>query len=160
MHTPEEPTADGPETRTVAIARRILERDQRTLKVDMAPEEIRAASRRMGSIMRERSRKESAFDDVKAKHKAELTEIDNEIAQLGVILDTETRELDVECVTEVDWDAGEAVTRRTDTGDTIARRALTPAERQQEMWAREHAGRRPGESKTGKEKQPRGRRGR
>lgn len=132
-----------PEDRALVIRRRILDRDHRKLKVPMAPTEIRAASRRMGAVMRQIAQEEATFEQVKQDHKARITALEKERDELGIVLDTETAERDVECVTEVNWDEGTAETRRTDTNEIIARRELTPAERQREMFAKEHVGRPP-----------------
>jgi hypothetical protein len=141
--TQDEPLKPLPDDRAPMIRRRVLERDQRELKVPLTPEELRAASRRIGALMRQSGQLEAVFDELKQKHKADLAELETEIARLGVILDTEVEDRLVECVTEVNWDAGTAETIRTDTHETIFTRQLTPQERQNEMFREEHVGRKP-----------------
>lgn len=123
-----------PEDKALMIRRRVLERDSRRLKVALTPEELRAASRRIGSVMRQRLQEEAAFEAQRGAHKAKMSDYDNEIADLGVILDTETKEADVECVTETNWEDDTADTRRTDTDEVIARRPLTAAEKQHDLF--------------------------
>lgn len=141
---------------------RILDRDQRELKVEMSAEDIRAASRRMGLLMRQRRQKEAELDVIKQTFKGELTKFDDEINALGRVLDTETEERLVECITRVNWADGTAETERIDTHEIIARRPLTQKERQQEMFHQSGVG--PGQRRgengngDGKDGQKRGRR--
>jgi hypothetical protein len=129
--------------KALVIRKRVLDRDKRALKVPLTAEEIRAASRRMGAVMRQRVQCEANFEEVKQRHKAELTQLETEIEHLGIVLDTEAEERLVECITEVNWDESTAETFRTDTHERIFTRPLTPEERQAEMFKDEHVGRKP-----------------
>lgn len=132
---------DSQKVRDLVVYGPILERDRRPLKVALTAEEIRAASRRMGALFRQRTQEEAAFETTKKEHKARIDSLESEMARLGVILDTEQDERDVECVTKVNWDDGTAETIRCDTKERIATRPLTQAERQAELFRRDPNGR-------------------
>lgn len=109
--TDKAPDGETKEVRDLVLYGRILDRDKRRLKVKLTAEEVRAASRRMGQLMRERRR--------------------------GDVLDTETQDRDVECVTKINWEDGTAETVRCDTQEILTTRSLTDAERQEELFRRD-----------------------
>ena len=110
-----------------AQALTILGRETRGLIVAISDEEWRQASESLGAAHGELAKQvKQVRDDLKA-HEAEITARIGKLARL-VRNRSDTRP--VECELQAHHDKGEALTVRTDTGEIIARRALTASERQ------------------------------
>lgn len=115
---------------------RVLWRGKRELPFSLTPEELTLRGRVIGEKMEQRRLLDEERLEAMADFKARREALDKAIADLGRTLQTGTELREVECETVFDETNTRAETVRTDTGEIIDFRPLTPEERQREMFRR------------------------
>jgi hypothetical protein len=117
-------------------AQRVLWRGKRHLPFQITPEELTLQGRVIGEKMEQRRQLDEERLEAMADFKARRESLDKAIADIGRTLQTGTELREVDCETLIDDTNTRAETVRTDTGEVVDFRPLTPEERQREMFRR------------------------
>lgn len=107
-----------------------LEVENKPLLQHLGDDEILDRGARMAELHRQRQEHQADTKRIKAERKREEAELTDEIERLARIVHTRQEERSVAVWTMADFETGEAVEVRQDTGEILYRRALTAAERQ------------------------------
>lgn len=107
----------------------------RLLPVPLTEDEQRIKGRELGTLIQRKRDVESAFEDVKAKHKAEIKDFDAKIISLSEQAKTGIEYRQVPVVEEFDFEERVARTLRQDTREVVGTRALEPHEMQRPLPA-------------------------
>jgi len=134
-------TEAGPTRPARGAPERIFARETRELPVKLTAAELQARGALIGQKMGILLRIELQAAAAKDHYKAEATRTRKEIEQLGEVLEKGTEVREVECEVVLNWHDATRDTRRTDTGDVVDSRALSPKERQQELFRQGPGGR-------------------
>lgn len=105
------------------------------LPVPLTDDEQRMKGRELGTLIQEKQSVESAFEDVKAKHKAQLKGFGARIVALSEQTKTGVEYRQVPIVEEFDFGERVARTYRQDTREVVKTRALEPHEMQRPLPA-------------------------
>lgn len=105
----------------------------RNLPVLLTDEELLRRGKRIAAIEEDIGRVEYTLTSAKGQHKAEVTRLEGERAQLSRDIRNGYEHRSVEVEVRHDYRAATVVTSRTDTGEVIDTRTMTIEERQVEL---------------------------
>jgi hypothetical protein len=105
----------------------------RELPVPLSTEEYETKAKDLADLCKEINRaKDKAKEEAKFNKEA-IEKLEGTWSSLATIVRDKAEERSVECVDRFRYDSREVESVRTDTGEIIGTRAMTPSEYQQEM---------------------------
>lgn len=118
---------------TEATPVHVLRQSTKNLKCALTDDEWKAHAMRHADVEQEmrdlEAQKKRVMSDLKSREKA----LDSELSAIGHKVRTHSEYRDVPCQDEADYDRGVVITRRLDTGDSIAERVMLDSERQLQL---------------------------
>jgi hypothetical protein len=103
------------------------------LPVTLTKEEVAERARRAAHLVSDHDVKAEGFKQEAAANKQELKKIDTEIRGLSDEVRSGRTYRDVPCERVYNWTVGSVTDIRTDTGEVLAERAMSDAERQKAL---------------------------
>lgn len=101
------------------------------LEVALTEKELKEASKVLAESFRAKNALEAEIDTFKAQKKAEITKLDGVISLNAGLVNNEKEFRAVECEIRFEWERGNKVITRMDTGEEMRTEPITNAERQQ-----------------------------
>jgi len=151
-------TTENTET-TDETPRRTLRRETRSLTCTLTREEIQYRGRQVGVKAGELREENASFEAAKEDHKARTKRLEEDITLLHGALETGTESRGVECEHVINEELTRVELIRSDSGEIVDYRPLTPEERKREMFRREGGKEEPAPGGTYTLKGGKGRRG-
>lgn len=109
------------------------DRFAKSLPCDLTREEAALKAQQLVSVMKDRQEAEEEKKEVVTEYVTRIKEYDRDLAKLAVQIRTNTEFREVECVERRNFHANTIETVRLDLGTIVYSRAMTAAERQEEL---------------------------